>query len=233
MSTAMSNQSLKFIGRTTGFLYLVIIVCGMFTEVMVRSKLIMPADAAATVTNITSNMMLFRAGFISDLIMVIADVMVAVTFYILLKPVNHALALIAALFRIMQSSILGMNLLNHFNAIILLGDENYQQLLGNNELSAQVMVYLSAHSYGYLIALVFFAISCIILGYLMYHSPLFPKAFGYLLPIAGIGYLIDSFTNFLYPQYAVFTEYLVMISALIAEVSLCIYLIAKGVRAKV
>lgn len=232
MSTVMSNQSLKFIGRTTGFLYLVIIVCGMFTELFVRSSLIVPDDAAATVSNIISNILLFRMGFVSDLIMVIADVMVAVSFYVLLRPVNSALALLAALFRLTQSSILGANLLNHFNAIILLEDKNYLQLLGDSALSAQVMFYVSAQRYGYLIALVFFALSCIILGYLMYHSPLFPKVFGYLLPMAGIGYLIDSFTNFLYPQYAAMTEYLVVISALVAEVSLCIYLIAKGVKAK-
>jgi len=230
MSTVLSTSSFKTYGRITGLLYLVIIICGMFTEMFVRATLIVPGEAGATVSNILSNLMLFRMGFVSDLTMVIADVTVALTFYILLKPVHNGLALLAALFRLTQSSILGINLLNHFNAIILLSDNTYQELLGNNALQAQVMFYLSAQSYGYLIALVFFAFSCIILGYLMYQSPLFPSIFGVLLPMAGLGYLIDSFTNFLYPEYASVTEYLVVISALVAEVALCLYLIVKGVK---
>lgn len=233
MKTELSNPSPKTIARFTGLLYLVIIICGMFTEMFVRATLIEPGEAVTTAANIMSNIMLFRMGFVSDLIMVIADVTVAVTFYMLLKPVHNGLALLAALFRLTQSSILGMNLLNHFNAIILLEDKNYVQLLGENALDAQLMFYVSAQSYGYLIALVFFAFSCITLGYLMYHSPLFPKIFGYLLPIAGIGYLIDSITNFMYPQYAQATELIVVVSALVAEVTLCIYLIVKGVKSTV
>lgn len=232
MKTELSAQSLKCYGRVTGLFYLVIIVCGMFTEMFVRTSLIVPGDAATTVANIVANEMLFRMGFVSDLIMVIADVVVAATFYVLLRPVNNGLALLSALFRLTQSSILGINLLNHYNAILLLSDNTYLEMLGERALQAQVLFYLSAQSYGYLIGLIFFAFSCIILGYLMYRSPLFPNIFGLLLPMAGLGYLIDSFTNFLYPRYAAVTEYLVVISALVAEVGLCLYLIAKGVRAK-
>ena len=73
METHLSNQSMKQYGRITGLLYLVIIVCGMFSEMFVRASLIVPGDAASTVANITSNLMLFRIGFISDLLMVMAD----------------------------------------------------------------------------------------------------------------------------------------------------------------
>lgn len=216
-------------GLITGLLYLVIIVCGMYSEMVVRAALIVPGDAATTVSNIASNLTLYRTGFVSDLIMVMADVAVALTFYVLLKPVNNALALLAALFRLTQSSILGINLLNHFKAIILVADSNFANSMGPEAFNAQVMLNINAHSYGYLIALVFFALSCMILGYLFYKSPLFPKVLGILLAIAGAGYMIDSFTNFLYPQYADITELLVMVSAIVAELGLCIWLIVKGI----
>ena len=230
METQLSNKTLKKYGRVTGLLYLVIILCGMYSEMFVRASLIVTGDAASTVTNILANSMLFKTGFISDLIMVMADVAVALTFYVLLKPVNNALAMLAALFRLTQSSILGINLLNHFKASILLSDANYMSGLGSDALNAQVMLNISAHSYGYLIALVFFALSCIILGYLFLKSPLFPSVLGILLPIAGAGYLIDSFMNFLYPEYAHVTEVIVIVSAVIAELGLCIWLLIKGVK---
>ncbi len=225
-----SLSSVKSTARITGLLYLVIICCGLFSELAVRSTLIVPGDAAATVAGIVSNLMLFRIGFVSDLIMVVADVSVAVTFYVLLKPVNNGLALLAALFRLTQSSILGINLLNHYKAIILVSDNSFIQSMGSETLNAEVMLNINAHSYGYLIALVFFAVNCIIMGYLFYQSPLFPKLFGILLPMAGGGYLIDCFTNFLYPQYADVTEIIVMVSAIVAELGLCIWLMVKGIN---
>ena len=230
MNFELTTQSYKQIGRFTGLLYLVIIFCGLFSEMFVRAQLIVPGDAGATTSNIASQLMLFRVGFVSDLIMVMADVAVALTFYVLLKPVNNALALLAALFRLVQSSILGINLLNHFWAIILISDSQYESLLGQKNLIAQVMLQVTTHSYGYLIALVFFALSCIVLGYLFFKSPHFPKLLGVLLPMAGLGYLIDSFTNFLFPEYAHITEIMVMVSALVAEVGLCLWLLIKGVN---
>ena len=221
---------MKSIARITGLLYLIIICCGLFSELAVRSTLIVPGNAAATVDNIMSNLMLFRIGFLSDLIMVVADVAVALTFYVLLKSVNNGLALLAALFRLTQSSILGINLLNHYKAIILVSDNSFIQAMGSETLNAEVMLNINAHSYGYLIALVFFAVNCIVMGYLFYQSSLFPKLFGILLPMAGAGYLIDCFTNFLYPQYADVTEIIVMVSAIVAELGLCIWLIVKGVN---
>ncbi|MEP2771916.1 MAG: DUF4386 domain-containing protein [Fulvivirga sp.] len=232
LNNEFSKNSIQHYARVTGFLYLIIILCGMFTEMFVRVPLIVAEDVSATVANIVSNEMLFRVGFITDLVMVMADVAIALTFYILLKPVNNALALMAALFRLAQSSILGINLLNHFKVIVLISDDSFKRSLGEDAFNAQVMLNLQAQSYGYLIALVFFAISCVILGYLFYQSKLVPRSLAILLFIAAAAYLIDSFTNFLLPAYAAITEIWVIISALTAEVGLCLYLLIYGVRAE-
>jgi hypothetical protein len=220
--------SLDKYARITGALYLIIIICGMSSEMFVRAVLIDWNDPDATVANIAANPMLFRLGFISDLIMVMSDVAVALTFYVLLKHVSNAMALMAALFRLVQSAILGMNLLNYFQPIILL--ENNGKGLDPEQVNALVMQHLFAHDYGYLVALVFFALSCIVLGYLLYKSPLFPGILGVLLIIAAGGYLIDSFTNFLFPAHAPLTEWLVVVSALVGEVGLCFWLLIKGVK---
>ena len=230
MGNDFSIKSLNKYARTTGILYLIIIICGMSSEMFVRIPLINWDDPETTVANIIANPMLFRFGFVSDLVMVICDVAVALTFYILLKHVNSVLSSLAALFRLMQSSILGMNLLNYYQPILIVQDDRYKNAIADELLNTQVMMHLNAHNHGYLLALVFFALSCIVLGYLIYKSPLFPGILGILLVIAAFGYLIDSFTNFLFPDYSMVTEWIVLVSALVAEVGLCLWLLVKGVR---
>ena len=53
--------------RIGGVLYLIIIAAGLFAEAFVRSRLIVPADAAATATNIVAHATLFRLGIAADL----------------------------------------------------------------------------------------------------------------------------------------------------------------------
>ena len=230
MKTLIDTTSMKTNARMAGVLYLIIIVCGLFSEVFVRSGLIIPGDVTATADNITTNQGLFRIGFISDLIMVMSDVGVALLFYLLLKPVNNGLSMLAAFFRLAQATILGLNLLNYYMPLLLLNDGNYLSSFTGDQLNSLAVLFLNAHSYGYLISGVFFGFSCIVLGYLMYKSESFPNWLGILIVAAGFSYLIDCFTNFMAPQYANVSEVLVMTVAVVSELSLCLFLLIKGVK---
>ena len=233
MTNTIDYPSLRRTARFAGILYLVIIASGLFSEMLVRSSLIVPGDAEATANNILTSQSLFRLGFAGDLIMIMSDIGLALAFYLLLKPVNQGLSLLAAFFRLAQASILGINLLNHFTPLLLLSGENYLTVFGTNQLHALVMLFLKMHAHGYLISGVFFAFSCLVLGYLFFKSGYLPDILGALLVFAAFGYLTDSFTNFLLPDYAAITEWLVVASAVIAELTLCVWLLLKGVRVPV
>jgi len=214
--------------RIAGLAYVIIIVAGIFAEFFVRSGLVVPGDAAATAQNITASEALFRAGFVSDIVMLLFDVVVALALYVLLKPVNRALALLAALFRVTHTAILGINTLNHFFALLLLSGEGYLGVFNADQLHALVLLFLDAHGYGYLIAQVFFGLHCAVIGYLIFRSGYIPKMLGVLLFAAAFGYLTESFTLFLFPGHEVIT-YPGLAAAVIAEVSLCLWLLLKGV----
>ena len=106
--------------RVCGALYLYIGVAGMFAELFVRSKLIVPGDAAATAANITANELLFRIGFSGELLHLAFDVIVAALLYVLLRPVDRTIALIAAFFRLASDVILAVASISHFAALRLL-----------------------------------------------------------------------------------------------------------------
>ena len=199
MKTIQSVQLMKPNARSAGILYLIIIISGLFSEMFVRSGMIVPGDATATAANITNNSFLFRIGFISDLVMVMSDVGVALLFYLLLKPVNQGLSMLAALFRLAQATVIGINLLNFYLPLLLLDGSSYLGSFSDEQLNSLSLLFLNAHSYGYLISGVFFGISCVILGYLIFKAEYFPKWLGVLVATAGISYLIDCFVNFLFP----------------------------------
>lgn len=233
MTIHNSEMSPRSIARLGGVAYLCIILAGMFAEFFVRSSLIVPGDAAATTQNIMNAEGLYRAGFAADLVMLLCDAVVAVVFYMLLKPVNRNLAFLAAAFRLIHTAILGANLLNHVAPLLLFNGTIYPAAFSAAQLQALAMLFLEAHSFGYLIALVFFGIHCLILGYLLFKSDYFPSTLGILIAIAAVSYLAEGFTHFLIPQYGEVASAIVAITASIAELSLCLWLLIVGVKTPV
>lgn len=220
----------KKTARIAGLLYLILIIAGIFAEGFVRSSLIVPGDATATANNIMASEGLFRMGIAGDLIMIMCDVALGLIFYILLKPVSKSLALLAAFFRLAQAATLGINLLNLFFVLQLLSGAAYLTIFGADQLHALVLLFLNGHSIGYSIGLVFFGIYLFILGYLVFKSGYFPRILGVLLIIASLSYLMDSFTSFLFPSYEAITSQIMIAPTVIAELSLTLWLLIKGVN---
>jgi hypothetical protein len=165
--------------------------------------------------------------------MIMADVALALVFYVLLKAVSNSLSLLAAFFRLVQATILGINLLTLFFVLQFLNGAEYMGAFGADQLHALALLFAGAHGIGYSIGLVFFGLSILVLGYLIVKSGYIPKILGILLMIASLGYLFDSFAKVLLSNYeayeATFTM-VVFVPALIAELALALWLLIKGVR---
>lgn len=204
--------------RAAGLLYLVVIALGLFAEVVVRGQLIAPGDAATTAQNILDSEGLFRAGFAADLVVFLADVALTILLYQLFKPVNRTLSLLAAAFRLTQTAIIALNLLNMFVAL---------QTVRDGGSSALALTFLEAHKYGYLLGLTFFGISTAILAVLAYRSKRFPRTLGVLLGLAGFGYMADSFSYFLIPGYDGSASAVLLAPAVVAELWLALWLLTS------
>lgn len=213
------------LARTAGALYLVIIVCGLFAEIVVRSRLIESGDPATTAANIAASLQLFRIGIVSDVVMVVADVALAIVLYQLLRPVSVLVSLLAATFRLIQAAVLATNLLN-LVAVDLLHSSG-RVLADGVDLG---MLYLDAHRYGFDLGLIFFGISCAFLGYLFVRSGYVPRLIGFLVWAAAAVYLIGSFLLFLAPDWSAAFQPVYGVAAL-AEITLCLWLLVRGVKA--
>lgn len=219
--------------RFTGIGYLIIFVAGIFAQFVVRQSLIVAGDAAATADKIMESEALFRMGIASDLIMISVDIALALLFYVLLKPVSQPLALLAAFFRLAQAFVLGMNLLTLFIGLELVSGADYLAAYDAEQLQGLGLVFLEAHGIGYSLALMFFALSLLVLGYLVYRSGYLPKILGVLLIIAAAGYLTDGFAKVLltnYEDYKATFDMLVFTPAFIGELAFALWLLIKGVN---
>ena len=114
MTKIISDLSQRHASGIAGYGYLIIIISGIFAEFFMRSPLIVHGNAAAISANIMVSEGMFRIGIAADMVMLISDVVVALALYVLLRPVNRGLALMAAFFRLVHAAVYGTNLLNLF-----------------------------------------------------------------------------------------------------------------------
>ena len=167
---------------------------------------------------------------VGDLLMHVCDVPVILILYLLLRPVSESLALLATLVNLVQTAVLVANKLNLLVPLFLLEGGSYLTAFSAQQL--QVLGYLAvkAHGYGFGIGLVFFGFACLIRGYLIFRSGYFPKLLGLLLLLAGLSYLMNSFALLLAPAFASAIFPAVLLPAFVGELSVCLWLIVKGVN---
>jgi len=223
-------KSIQRTARFAGLLYLIITVAAIIAHIYMPSTLIVAGDAAATAENITNSQALFRVGGVgSELVVLLSEVILSIVLYVLLKPVNKTLSMLAAVSRLVMTTIHGLNLINYFFVILLLSGAGYLSAFSAAQLQGLVMVFLEAHSFGFTIGIAFLTVHVFILGYLIFKSGYFPKALGILFIAAGAGYLFDSFALLLVSGYETTPAVIAAIIS-ISEIAFPLWLLVKGVN---
>ena len=217
------------LARVSGLLYLVLAVLGMFSPVVLQT-LVAPGDAATTASNLLGSRGLFGASLVIWILIVAADVAVSVTLYLLLEPASRALSLVAAAFRLVYAAVLGSVLLNLYDAYLLLTSPARAAALDGPQRQAMALSSIDTFSTGFLLALVFFGIHLVTLGFVLYRSRYVPRALGLLVVAAGVGYLVDSLASLLLANYGGPVRAGLLAPALVGELGLMAWLLVKGVN---
>lgn len=216
--------------RIGGVLYLIIIVLGAVGELFIRGRVVVPGDAMATAANLKAMESLWRFGIASELFLGICTITFSLILYVLLRPVNKDLALLATFFGLVAVAVEVAYSLQLVEALFPLGNAAYLEAFTPDQLYALVSLSLRAHANGFGIALLFFGCFFPIAGYLIFKSGYFPKAIGILYLIPGLSYLTSSFALILAPTFADRYYFVMAGPALIGEASLCLWLLVKGVN---
>ena len=194
------------------------------------SSLIVLGDAATTVNNIMASESPFRLGIVNDLFAQTVGILLVLVLYKLLKPVNKNHALLMVILYLVAVPIAFINELNRFAALLLLSGADYLTAFEADQVHALVMLFLDLHEHGVVIAGIFWGLWLFPLGYLVFKSGFLPRILGVLLIIGSFGYVIDSFTNILFPSYKAIVYQIVVVPNFISEVALGLWLLIKGVN---
>ncbi len=229
MSPAPQPQAVQTLARTAGLLYLVIIVIGLLGEALVRGSLIVGGDPAATAHNILAAEFTWRLGVAGQIVLLACAVAMTWTWYLLLRPVDGRLTMLAMFFALISLAVESVSAL-HLQAVLApLNGSAFVQIADPQQ--AYAMAYLSvvAHANAFGLALVFFGIECLIVGHLIRRSGYLPKTIGVLMQVAGACYLVNSLSMVLLPSLQAVLFPFILLPSLVGEGAFCLWLLFKGV----
>jgi hypothetical protein len=181
-----------------GFAYLLSPVS--YAEFTIWPKLVIPGNIEQTVQNISAHQGLFVAAIFCYLITFIEDVVIAWALYILLAPVNRAMSLLTAWFRLVYTAVVLVAWLNLVSVLRIVQTPDYLKLFGSAQLHAQVKFLLDSFRDGWSMSLLLFGIHLVLLGILIYRSGYIPRIIGILLVIDGAGWLVNCLQPYFYPN---------------------------------
>lgn len=200
--------------RLAGGLYLLIIAAGISAEMLIRAPIL---SAPAPLTAIAAQEGLFRLSLLGDVVMVLADIALALVFFHLLAHVSRPVARAAMVLRLMQAALIAVSLL--FLAAV-------PGLIAAGEPGVAAQ-FVTLHAAGYDLGLIFFGGNSLLMAWLLCHSGAVPRWILAGIAVSGLIYitggllrllspgLIDAFA----PAYAL---------PLIAESSLCLWLLIRA-----
>jgi Domain of unknown function (DUF4386) len=218
------------LARIAGILYLLIVLFGLIAQIFVRDNLVDYANATITANNILNSESWYRFGFVSELLMLICDVAVAVILFIILKDTNKNLAILTIAFRFSSIIILSVIALSHYTALSFLSGSQFLNVFTKDQLDAFALFSVKIHGVGYNISLLFFGIHLVVLGILIKKSIIFPKLLGILLFIGGLCYIGNSIIWFQFPDWVKYIYPLILLPSALGEWIFCGYLIIKGMK---
>lgn len=222
--------TIKNTARIAGAMYLAHFAAFFFADNGVHYTAVGPVDAAIIATQIMASEWLFRTGFVSFILAALFFLLAAWALYVLLKPVNKSLALLFVLLNLGGVVVQCASLFSEFGAHLLLSNVDYLNVFPADQLQALAMLLLVVYKNGFMIAQIFLGLWVLPLGYLAIKSGYLPKILGIFLLIDCCALLIWVFQFFLfYPENEVISALCLGIS-FIAEFSLCLWLLIKGVN---
>ena len=209
--------------RIAGVFYVLTIVLGI-GAFMLEKGIIVTNDAAATATNMLAHPGLFRLSFVGNLLGTVCYIVVTALFYEIFKPVSRSVSLVAAFISLVGCAMGTVSCGLHLVPTALLSGSAYVDAFLPAQLHALAFAFVKASGLAYATGMILFGFYCVFIGWLTFRSTFLPRVVGALFALAGLGWL-----TFLSPPLATALSSVTMLTGLIGEGALGVWLVIKGV----
>jgi Domain of unknown function (DUF4386) len=194
------DDSQRSAAKVAGLAYLITFAAVVYVNFGIHDRLI-SENNAETARNILAHERLFRIGIAGDLIYCVGVVVLLTALYVILKPVNQGLALLAAFWRLVWVLMWLVMTLNHFDALRLLSGTDYSQALGAERLQALAALYLGTRFDYYYVGLLFGALASTVCGYLWFKSCYIPRGLAMFGVISSAFCVACTLVFYVFPHF--------------------------------
>ena len=228
--TAGAARPPLFYARVAGFIYLAAMALGIFSQVFILGRIVVPGDAAATANHIVASEGLFRLGIAVDVVTFASDVVIAWAFYELLKAVDAPLALLGAWLRVADAAILAVTTFAGLVTLKLLSGAQYLRSLDEAQLQSLARLFVSARGLGFDVGFVFLGLGSALLAFVLYKSRYVPRLLAGWGVFASLLLAAGSLAVILRPDFAGAASMTYMVPMFFYEVPLGLWFLIRGVR---
>jgi len=188
--------------KVAGFTYLFTLATVVFAYFGIQGRLIVGGNAAETVRNIMAHERLLRISIACELIYCAGVVVLLTALYVILKPVNRSLALLAAFWRLVYALMWVLGTLNLFIVLRLSSGADYLRVFEADRLQALVRLYIGARGDGYYVGLMFWGLASTVCSYLWFKSRYIPRALAAWGVISSVWCATCAFAFIIFPNFA-------------------------------
>lgn len=224
MIDRIAEASPQLKARLAGVSQLLEAVSATFGQIIVLGKVVVPGDVATTAINILAREHLYWLGFAISLLGVAFHAAWIILFYVLLRPVNRTVALLAVFVGTVECAMQALTGFLYLSPLIVLKTTGTPRGLTTEQLQSLASVFLKLNAYSFYVHTMFFGLWCVLTGYLIFKSTFLPRVIGVLLTISGLGWLM-----YLYPPFAVHIFSVIAVASALGEIPLEFWMIIKGV----
>ncbi len=202
MTIGIIDESQRKAASVVGAAYLGALAPAVFAEFYVRGQLVVSSNAAQTALNIVAHERLFRLGIAGNLAVFAIDVALIAALYVVLRPVNRSLALLAAAWGLIETAILVVVTLSDFNVLRILSGAEYLKVFEVDRLQALAKLSIGAHGDTYDVGLVFAGLRSTAFCYLWLKSRFIPRALAGWGMVASLLMGACAFSFIIFPELA-------------------------------
>jgi Domain of unknown function (DUF4386) len=225
------DESQRKAARAAGFAYLITFATVVYVNFGIHDRLIVANNAAETARNIMAHERLFRVGIAGDLIYCAGVVVLLTALYVILKPIDRGLALLAAFWRLVWVLMWLVMTLNLFDAMRLLSGADYLRAFESERLQALARLYLDARFDYYYVGLLFGGLASTVCGYLWLKSRYIPQALATFGVISSAFCVACTFVFYIFPNFDKIVNLWWFDTPMgIFEIALSFWLLFKGLR---
>lgn len=175
--------------------------------------------------DIVAHQDIFRLGYATTLVSTVFYVALVALFYPLFRPVGRRLSVMAVFFGLVGCALGAVQSLFQLGALVVLdGGSQYTSAFNVEQLHAMAQMSLDMSGQAGNVAIIFFGVFQLLIGYLIFRSGFLPRILGVLMALGGLGWL-----TFLYPPLANHLFTVLAVLGILAEGPLMLWLLVIGV----